>query len=128
LTSVQKIKLFNLVKSTLVEMSAKGELKPVQVNISKTRAKIWLAKADSEGLLTFQVMNGQKQASFNFDDLKPNDHIVLSRLIAALRAESKEAQAMAGLCINLAGNKRLAATYFKKSDQGTLDSVITLLN
>ena len=127
LTTDQKGKLGALVKSTLIEMSSKGELKPLQVNISKTRAKIWLAKADSDGLLTFQVMNGQKQASFKFDDLKATDHIILSRLIAALRTDNKEAQALAGLCISSVGNKRLAAAYLKKSDQTALESVVSLL-
>ena len=127
LSMEQKGKLSSLVKSTLIEMSEKGELKPIQVNISKTRAKIWLAKADSEGLLTFQIMNGKKQASFKFDDLKETDHIILSRLIAAIRVENKEAQALAGLCIDSIGNKRLAAAYLKKSDQTALESVVSLL-
>lgn len=124
LSTDQKGKLSALVKSTLVDMSSKGELKPLQVNISKTRAKIWLAKADSDGLLTFQVMGGQKQASFKFDDLKATDHIILSRLIAALRTENKEAQALAGFCIDSIGNKRLAEEYFKKSDQSALETVV----
>jgi len=124
LTTDQKGKLSGLVKSTLIDMSEKGELKPIQVNISKTRAKIWLAKADSEGLLTFQIMNGNKQASFKFEDLKATDHIILSRLIAAIRADNKEAQALASLCIGSIGNQRLAAVYLKKSDQAALDAVV----
>ena len=127
LTADQKGKISGLVKSTLIEMSEKGELKPIQVNISKTRAKIWLAKADSQGVLTFQLMKGEKQASFKFNDLKSSDHIVFSRLIAALRADDQEAQALAGLYIASAGNKRLAASYLKKSTQQAIQKVVSLL-
>lgn len=128
LTKDQTGKLTVLIKSTLIEMSEKGELKPFALNISKTKAKIWLAEAAANGDLKFQLMGGDKQAVFKFDELTSNDYIILSRLIAALREENPEAQALAGLCLNATGNKRLADSYFKKSSPEALGKVVASLS
>jgi hypothetical protein len=127
LSTDQRTKLTDLIKATLVDMSDQGELKPVALKISKTRAKIWLAKADSAGALSFQIMNGTKQASFNFEELQPADHIMLSRLIAALRPKDAAAQAIAGLYIDSSGNKRLATSYFKKTNQEAVQEIVSSL-
>jgi hypothetical protein len=127
LTADQKGKLSGIVRSTLVEMSGKGELKAIPLTISKTRSQVWLAQAGSTGVFTFQLMRGEKQASFKFEELKPSDHIVLSRLIAALRPKNVEAQAIAGLYIESSGNKRLAAGYLKRATQEAIQKVVGLL-
>ena len=108
-------------------MSDQGELQPIPLTISKTRAKIWLVNADSQGALKFQIIKGQKQASFNFNGLKPADHRVLVRLIAALRGDSQEAQAIAGLFLNSSGNRLLAASYFKKTSQEAVQKIVSSL-
>lgn len=128
LTAEQKSRLTDVIFKNLLDMSEKHELKPFALNISKTKAKIWLAGVSLEGDLKFQLMGGDKQAAFRFKDLTSTDYITLSRLIAALREENPDAQALAGLCLYATGNKRLADSYLKKSSAEALEKIIAALS
>ena len=127
LSEEQKRKLSELVKSTLIEMSKKGELKKLSLTISKTRARVWLVEAKEDGRLTFQLFSGTKKATFNYGDLSKSDHLILSRLIAALNPEDPLSQAIAGTSLASVGNKRLAESYFKKSNSNIIKNLIESL-
>lgn len=102
-------------QNTLVKMSEGGELKPVPVILSKTRAKIWLAKAGSDGTLTFQLIDGDQTAEFKMEELTTGDRVSLSVLVATLLATSKDAQAMAGVYMEAIGRVTDADSYYEKA-------------
>ncbi len=128
LTKAQQAKMPELVKSILVDMSKKKELKEISINISKTKANVWLAKMEENGDATFQLMNDSKQAVIKYNDLNINDMIVLGRLIAAIRTEDATAQAVAGFCITLVNNSTLAKTYFTKSNSEAIQNLLDTLS
>jgi hypothetical protein len=103
--------------SALAKLSGGKALAPKPVLISKTRAKVWLAEAGDDGRLTFQVAGGTKKASFAFDDLSPTDHATLSLLVAELKADSPDAQAMAGVYLEAVGRVDDADRYFTKAGE-----------
>ena len=96
------------------------------MDLSKAHSKVWLAKVESDGRLTFQAIEGDKQASFAFGDLGTADHALLSRLVARLRPDDTEAQARAGIYMELSGNTDVADEYYEKAGAGfkeTLDDL-----
>jgi len=101
----------------LEKLSDGGALTPKPMLLSKTRAKVWLAEANSDGKLTFQVVGGTKKVSFAFDGLSPADRATLSLLVAELRSESPDAQAMAGVYLEAAGRVDEADRYFAKAGE-----------
>lgn len=114
-----KLQLLNeSLKMALAELSHGGELARVPVGLSKASSDVWLAKAGGDGLLVFQAMKGEKQASFSFDDLTVNDHAELSVLVAGLRGTNLEAQAMAGIYLEVTGRTELADRFYAKAGPG----------
>ena len=100
----------------LAELSETKKLKPLPMSISKARVKVWLAKVErSDSKLTFQAMKGDKQASFGFVDLTADDRALLSRLVARYRPNDKDAQAIAGIYMEITGNTTVADEYYKKA-------------
>ena len=76
---------------------------------------MWLAKVESDAKLTFQAMVGDKRASFGFTDLTAADHALLARLVAAHRPTDQEAQATAGIYLELTGDTKTADDYYLKA-------------
>jgi hypothetical protein len=102
---------------SLGELSHSGKLEAVPMAISKARTDVWLAKVESDGKLVFQAMQGEKQASFAFADLTKEDLALLSRLVARYRPDDGEAQAAAGLYMELTGDTKIADEYFEKAGE-----------
>jgi len=101
--------------NALGELSHAKELKQLPMSLSKASSKAWLAKVESDGKLTFQAMQGDKQASFAFADLTTEDLALLSRLVARHRPADNEAQAMAGIYMELTGDTGLADEFYEKA-------------
>ena len=101
--------------TALGELSHAEELKPLPIHISKARSKVWLAGVGNDSKLTFQAMQGEKQASFEFSDLTTTDHAMLSRLVAEHRPSDKEAQAMAGIYLEITGDTVAADKFYEKA-------------
>jgi len=101
----------------LAKLSLEKSLKPVQLRMSKTRAKVWLADAAADGTLTYQMMDSEKQAEFNIKDLPMGDHVTLSLLVAKLRPDSKDAQAMVAVYMESMGRVEDADRYFDKAGE-----------
>ena len=95
-------------------LSQANELEPLPMNLSKARSKISLAKAESDGKLTFRALVGDKQASFDLADLTAPDRALLARLVARYRPSDRQAQASAGLYMEFIGNTKVADEYYKK--------------
>ena len=101
--------------ATLAELSRADGLKSMPVNLSKATTKVWLAKIESDARLTFQAAGGERQASFAFSDLTAADHTLLALLVARLRPDDAEAQATAGIYLELSGDTRTANGYYQKA-------------
>ncbi|NNC89632.1 MAG: hypothetical protein HKN82_14350 [Akkermansiaceae bacterium] len=99
----------------LAELSHAGELEPAPLELSRARAKVRLARVESDGKLTFQATVGDKQASFDFADLNTEDRARLAQLVARHRPSDPEAQASAGMFMELTGDTRGADEYFEKA-------------
>ena len=102
-------------RTALAELSHAGQLKPVPVELSKARSAVRLARVGSDGSLIFQALRGEKQASFPFEALTAKDHAGLARLVAKLRPDDPEAQAMAGIYLELTGDTGAADAYYERA-------------
>lgn len=117
LTPERRKVLDSALKAALVKMSESNELKPVPIAISLTRARVWLKEMGGDGNLTFQVAGGTQTASFKWDDLSAADYATLSLLLANLKADSSDAQAMAGVYMESIGKMDEADNYYKKAGE-----------
>ncbi|QTN33320.1 hypothetical protein HZ994_13695 [Akkermansiaceae bacterium] len=107
----------------LAELNHSGSLKPIPVRITKARADVWLAKVESNWQLTFQALQGEKRASFNFAELASGDRAALAALAAGYRADDREAQAMAGLYAEISGDTSTADMFFAKAGEETVSAL-----
>jgi len=115
----------SLLKS-LAELSHSGKLKPLAMSLSKAQTKIWLSAVESDLKLTFQALRGTSKASFAFTDLTEADHVLLARLAAQLKPEDTEAQALAGIYVELSGDTTTADKYYARAGdeiQATLEQL-----
>lgn len=101
--------------TALAEISHEGLLKPVPVDLSKARTAVWLARVEPDRKLTFQAPQGDKTASFAFDELTIQDHAALAGLAAKYRADDPEAQATAGIYAEITGDTRTADAFYAKA-------------
>jgi len=114
----KKILLDRYLVHTLAELGQADRLEPLPMSLSKTSAKVVLVKIEKDGRMTFQVQGGEKRASYGLGELSSEDRTLLSRLVARLKPEDAEAQAMAGIYLELGGDTGLADEYFKKAGEG----------
>ena len=127
LNSSQKGMLNNVLLLTLTSLSDKGQLKKISVPLSKTKAAVWLKKAEGNGRLTFHGLNSTTEAAFKLTDLSEKDLAVLSRLVAALKPESKIDQGIAGVYMHLVGEAALCSSYLDKSSDEHIKKIKALL-
>ncbi|MFU8893974.1 MAG: DUF6288 domain-containing protein [Luteolibacter sp.] len=100
---------------TLANMTHASELKELPMDLSKAHSKVVFTGVDPDWKLRFRAPQGQASAAFALDDLELADRTMLARLIASLRSEDAEAQAMAGLYMELSGQTDLADAYYNRS-------------
>jgi hypothetical protein len=99
----------------LAELSHAAELKPLPMSLSKADGKVALVKVETDSKLTFQAAAGEGRASFALGDLNAADRALLARLVARFRPADAEAQARAGIYLELSGDTKTADEYFSKS-------------
>ena len=81
------------------------------------------AKVERDCHLTFEGMEGGQQASFPLEDLSDADRAQLGRLIARLRPDDPEAQALAGILMELSSHTEPADQYFEKTPEKLKDKL-----
>jgi Family of unknown function (DUF6288) len=108
-------KLDKALKTTLVKLSDEDMLKPVPIPLSKTKVLVWLSKVEADDKLSYQTLDKKQTAVYQWTDLTPGDHAVLSRLVASLRPASKDCQAMAGTYMECLGRMVEAEFYYEKA-------------
>ena len=123
----KKDALDKALKSTLSKLSESGALKPVPLGISPTRARVWLKAVEGEQL-SFQMVGGARTATFKWDDLKPDDHAALALLVAALKPESNDAQAMAAVYLESFGKVAQAEKYYEKAGKDSREKLEKLFD
>ena len=99
----------------LAKLSDAGALKSIPLVISVTRARVWLKKASADGALTFALVGGSKSVDFKWEKMTDADRAKLAQLVAVLKPESENAQAMAGVYVESQGRVAEADKYFKKA-------------
>ncbi|MFT5857288.1 MAG: hypothetical protein ACI8XO_004548 [Verrucomicrobiales bacterium] len=109
--------LWGSLGASLAPLSDAGQLQPLPMSLSKTKAKVKLIEADASGELTFQALTNEKQATFAFADLNTIDHALLSRLDARLRPDDQAALARAGLYMEAQGQQEIAKQYYEKTGE-----------
>lgn len=114
--------------STLVKLSDGNELTPIPLALSVTRSKVWLKAADSNGTLTFQLAGGTQTAGYKWDALAASDHALLSILVATLKPDSSDAQAMTGVYMEAIGRVEEADKFFSKSGEDSRKKLEKLFN
>ena len=99
--------------TTLAELSHAGAITPTPINLSKANGQVAFVRVERDGKLAFRAMGGGTEASYPLDALSAADHAQLGRLIAKLRADDPEAQALAGILMELSGHTELADKYYE---------------
>ena len=115
LSAEKKAMLDEALLSSLGELGRSGGLKPLAMEISKAEGKVTFAGVESDGRLTFKAVDGGASASFAFADLTAADHTLLARLLAQLRISDPEAQATAGIYLEVAGDTKTADAYYRRA-------------
>jgi hypothetical protein len=123
-----RAKLDIALQATLVKLSDSNEFKVIEIPLSKTLAKVSLVKAESGGKLTYQVLDGENRAAIEWKDLTASDHAALSRLVAYLRPNSSDAQAMAGVYVESIGRVEEADKYFEKAGKESREKLERLFS
>ncbi len=101
----------------LAALGVSGELTPQPVSLSKASTPVMLEKIESDGSLVFRALNAEKRGTFAFKDLTPGDRAELSVLLAKLKPADTEAQAMAGIYLELVGKTTDADGHFEKAGE-----------
>ena len=109
--------LDHYLKFTLANMTQAGEIQPMPMDFSKARSKVVFAGVEADWKLKFSAPNSDQSALFAFDDIEMSDRIMLARLVAALRKDDPEAQAMAGLYMELSNETQTADQYFERAGE-----------
>jgi hypothetical protein len=100
---------------TLAKLSDSGALKTIPLGISATRARVWLKTASRDGTLGFALVGGDKVVDLGWESLSTGDRATLSILIATLRPDSNDAQAMAAVYLESVGRVSEADEYLAKA-------------
>jgi hypothetical protein len=101
---------------SLADLSYAGELKPLLMDFSKAKSKVWLSRVE-EGKLVFRAENGGHEAAFEFSELDLKDQVMLARLVARLKPEDGEALAQAGIYLEVSGETELADEYYGQAGE-----------
>ena len=121
-----------LLHSTLLEalrkLSSDQALAPVPLSLSITARKVILVEVEPESKLVLQAVGIDQKAPVNFEDLKLSDRATLSLLVASLRGTSKDAQAMAGVYMELLGKMQDAAAFYSKAGSESSNKLASLFD
>ena len=110
---------FPQLQSSRLEFFLQGFLELLATITAHLVGQAVYAKAATDGTLTFQLVDGNKRASFKFADLSSRDHATLAEVIAAIKSDSTDAQAMAAVYMESLGRVPQAEKYYAKSNDNS---------
>lgn len=125
--SNQKL-LHNALLGALRKLSSDKALAPVPLSLSITARKVILVEVEPESKLVLQAVGVDQKAPVNFEDLKLSDRATLSLLVAYLRGTSKDAQAMAGVYMELLGKMQDASAFYSKAGTESSNKLASLFD
>lgn len=99
--------LNDMLLKALVDLADSGNLKPTQVPLSITKARVSLVSARTDGTLTFRAGNG-KTVDLAASKLRSVDFANLAVLLSQLKPQSRDAMALAGVYLETLGRVELA--------------------
>lgn len=102
---------------SLGELGNSEGLEPVPVQVSKAATKVRFMGVGKDSKLEFGALSGDSKASFAFGDLTAKDHAMLAVLLAKLKPADPEAQATAGIYLELIGDTAAADSYYEKAGE-----------
>ena len=101
---------------SLGDLSYDKQLKPLQMDLSFARTKVWL-RSFKDGKLFFRAGSSEHEKAFEFADLTEADKLKLARLVAQLKPDDGEANVQAGIYLELAGETKLADGYYEQAGE-----------
>ena len=104
---------------TLHQLSSGNGFSPIPMQLSISSSNVILLEANEDGSLTLQSVKNQRTARVAWDYLTSNDHAVLAALIATMREDSSDAQALAGVYLEHAGSVRQADSFLEKANENS---------
>ena len=111
---------------SLYQISEADAIAPIPMQLSIARSNVILLGADEDGLLTFQLVSNERTAEIDWSILTAADQAVLAALIATMREESSDAQALAGVYLENAGSVTQADVFFGKANEASRERLIAL--
>jgi hypothetical protein len=99
----------------LAALSETGQLTPVPLKMSFTKAKIQLKSINGKEELEFQPAGGGSAAKVRWSDMGPADRATLAMLVAHLKDDSEDAKAMAGVYMENLGKLDQAEEYYTEA-------------
>ncbi len=118
LTAENRAKLDNLVLTSLKKVNEAGQFKAIPLSMQFTQAKVTLKTVDDQSL-TFQVAGGTRTAAVEWKNLPAADRATLALFLAAVRPDSGDLQALAGVCLEGLGRADAADKYYQKAGEAS---------
>jgi hypothetical protein len=112
LAAGQQRKLNDALLNSLAEISQAKKFQDQPMDLSKANGKVSLETIRSDGKLVFKAPTPDKSMVFEFSELTLADHALLARLAAYLRPNDPEAQALAGVYMEITGQTDAAEKYY----------------
>lgn len=103
--------------ATLVKLSDTNGIKPMPLQISTANVNVSLVKAAADGTLTFQPSDSKVTTKFKWDELSVGDQATMAMLVAQLRPNSPDTQALVGTYLEGLGRVEEADRYYEKADE-----------
>ncbi|MFU8781183.1 MAG: DUF6288 domain-containing protein [Kiritimatiellia bacterium] len=104
---------------TLSTLSESGGLTPVPLSMAFTSRRVLLKSVSSEGVLEFQLAEGSDVAEIAWSSMSHADRALLAVLVAHLRKDSTDAQAMAGVYLETLAQVEQADAYYAEADEAS---------
>ena len=101
--------------TVLGELSRGNQLESLTMNLSIATTRVWLAAVGPDQTLNFRGAGDGAAASFQLAELSPADRALLARLAARLRPDDDQAQARAGIYLELSGDTATADAYYQRA-------------
>ncbi len=95
----------------LATLSANQGLEPLPMDLTFTNSRVRLVDASGSSILAFQALDGDKIARVALDDLTLEDHAMLSRLVARIKANDMDANARAAVYMDYTDKPAIADSY-----------------
>ncbi len=120
--------LEKVIQTSLAALSDKGLLKKEAIRMSFTSKPVYVVAAESSGTITFQLADSTQTARVRWKSLSTKDVATVAVLLAKMRPESGDLQAVAGVCLESIGQVEAADEYFDKAGSSSKRKLEKLFN